>query len=77
VLATRIAADTHDALARGDAFDAAYPICNRDRSIGARLSGVIARLHGDAGLPEGADMAFSRPERKVRRHAQPRDSCWR
>jgi glutamate synthase (NADPH/NADH) large chain len=58
LLAARIAADTADALARGVAFAAAYPICNRDRSIGARLSGVIARAHGDAGLPEGAGIAL-------------------
>jgi glutamate synthase domain-containing protein 3 len=29
-----------------------YPIQNTDRSVGARLSGEIAALHGDAGLPE-------------------------
>ena len=30
----------------------AYPIRNTDRSIGARLSGRIARLHGDHGMRE-------------------------
>ncbi|CUA81720.1 glutamate synthase (NADPH) large subunit [Gulbenkiania indica] len=30
-----------------------YPIANVNRSIGARLSGEIARVHGAAGLPDG------------------------
>ncbi|HEU4646071.1 MAG TPA: glutamate synthase subunit alpha, partial [Burkholderiales bacterium] len=32
----------------------AYTISNRDRTVGARLAGEIARRHGDAGLPEGS-----------------------
>ncbi|MDX1624876.1 MAG: glutamate synthase large subunit [Wenzhouxiangellaceae bacterium] len=34
---------------RGEALE--FGICNRDRSIGARLSGAIARRHGADGLP--------------------------
>ena len=33
--------------------DRGYKTSNRDRVIGARLSGEIARLHGAEGLPEG------------------------
>lgn len=29
-----------------------FPICNTDRSVGAMLSGVIAKKYGDAGLPD-------------------------
>lgn len=29
-----------------------FPICNTDRSVGAMLSGVIAKKFGDAGLPD-------------------------
>lgn len=32
--------------------DCVYPIKNTDRSVGAMLSGKIAKLHGNAGLPE-------------------------
>ena len=38
----------------------AYPIRNTDRSIGARLSGRIARLHGDHGMREAPiDLHFT------------------
>jgi len=51
-LAARIAADTEAAVADrlGGRFD--YPIRNHDRSIGARLSGRIAELHGDQGMAD-------------------------
>lgn len=29
-----------------------FPICNTDRSVGAMLSGVIAKKYGDTGLPD-------------------------
>ncbi len=29
-----------------------FPICNTDRSVGAMLSGVVAKKFGDAGLPD-------------------------
>jgi glutamate synthase (NADPH/NADH) large chain len=58
LLAARIAHDTGDALARGLPFTASYPVCNRDRSLGARLSGEIARRHGDTGLPADAPIAL-------------------
>ncbi len=31
-----------------------YPICNTDRTVGARLSGELALRYGDAGLPDGS-----------------------
>nr|WP_245675852.1 glutamate synthase large subunit [Halofilum ochraceum] len=51
-LAARIAEETADAVAArsGGTFD--YAIRNHDRSIGARLSGRIAELHGDQGMTE-------------------------
>ncbi|MHB9074529.1 MAG: glutamate synthase large subunit [Desulfobaccales bacterium] len=35
-----------------------YPITNRERTVGARLSGEIARLHRGRGLPEGTVEIF-------------------
>src|SRR5690606_7772610 len=59
-LALRLDADLADAIAhkRGGTFR--YAIENTDRSIGARLSGRIARLHGDDGMCEApVDLHFS------------------
>ncbi|CAN5272477.1 glutamate synthase large subunit [soil metagenome] len=55
-LATRIASDTAAAIEHGGGLQLSYPIRNSDRSIGARLSGVIARRYGDAGLGEGNEL---------------------
>jgi glutamate synthase domain-containing protein 2/glutamate synthase domain-containing protein 1/glutamate synthase domain-containing protein 3 len=41
------------ALERGGRISASVPIRNVDRSIGALVSGEIARLHGANGLPDG------------------------
>ena len=51
-LATKMLADMRTAIveARGGQFQ--YAIRNCDRSIGARLSGEIARAHGDLGMSE-------------------------
>jgi glutamate synthase domain-containing protein 2/glutamate synthase domain-containing protein 1/glutamate synthase domain-containing protein 3 len=35
------------------AFSLTYDVVNTDRNIGTRLSGRIAEVHGDRGLPEG------------------------
>jgi glutamate synthase (ferredoxin) len=51
-LTRRIEADVRDALTMGEAVELNYPIRNIDRAVGARLSGEIAALHGDAGLPD-------------------------
>jgi glutamate synthase domain-containing protein 3 len=39
------------ALERGRAFRGHYPIRNHHLTVGARLAGIIAERHGDAGLP--------------------------
>ncbi len=49
-LATRISQDAAEAVREGRAMTLSYAIENTDRAIGTRLSGDIARLHGDRGL---------------------------
>ena len=49
-LASRISADADEAINSGQAATFRYAIANTDRAIGARLSGDVARLHGDHGL---------------------------
>jgi glutamate synthase (NADPH/NADH) large chain len=56
-LAARIVADTAAAVDAGVGGDFRYAIANTDRSIGARLSGEIARRWGDAG-PAGAPVTL-------------------
>jgi glutamate synthase (ferredoxin) len=52
-LSERIVTDAADAIrGTGTAVELNYPIQNTDRTVGARLSGEIAALHGDRGLPE-------------------------
>jgi len=51
-LAMRIDAETLEAVVGKQGGDFAYAIVNTDRAIGARLSGVIARHHGDHGMDE-------------------------
>jgi glutamate synthase (NADPH/NADH) large chain len=45
-------ADTRAAIAGKLGGEFAYAVSNRDRSIGARLSGEIARRHGNLGMAE-------------------------
>ena len=45
--------DAAAAVERGERVERGYAISNRDRSLGARLSGQLARQFGDAGLPPG------------------------
>ncbi|TAL85289.1 MAG: glutamate synthase large subunit [Rhodanobacter sp.] len=49
-LASRISADADEAVTRGLGGSFHYPIANTDRAIGARLSGDVARAHGDHGM---------------------------
>jgi glutamate synthase (NADPH/NADH) large chain len=51
-LAARLDAELYEVIAdkRGGTFE--YPIRNTDRSIGTRLSGTVARLHGDRGMDD-------------------------
>jgi glutamate synthase (NADPH) large chain len=49
-LASRITTDTLAAVSGKTGGSFAYRIANTDRAIGARLSGDVARLHGDHGM---------------------------
>ncbi|MDE3072292.1 MAG: alpha-hydroxy-acid oxidizing protein, partial [Pseudomonadota bacterium] len=49
-LAARISADADEAVVRGLGGTFAYAVANTDRAIGARLSGDVARVHGDHGM---------------------------
>jgi glutamate synthase (NADPH/NADH) large chain len=51
-LAERMVADTRDAIASRSGGQFHYAIRNRDRSIGARMSGEIARRHGNLGMED-------------------------
>ena len=51
-LAVRIAADTAPLVELGEGGRFSYAIVNTDRAIGARLSGAIARKHGDHGMDD-------------------------
>ena len=51
-LAERIFSDACEAIASGEGGEFSYDISNSDRSIGARLSGEIARRHGASGLSQ-------------------------
>lgn len=51
-LASRLCADADEAVTQGHAASFDYAITNVDRAIGARLSGDIARLHGDHGTDD-------------------------
>ena len=51
-LATRIDEATRDAVRSKTGGEFAFEIANTNRSIGARLSGEIARRYGDHGMDE-------------------------
>ncbi|MBA2666179.1 MAG: glutamate synthase large subunit [Trueperaceae bacterium] len=46
--------DAHAAIHDGARVKRGYAIGNRDRSLGARVAGEVARAHGDAGLAPGS-----------------------
>ncbi|MEE9320807.1 MAG: glutamate synthase large subunit [Granulosicoccus sp.] len=52
LLAEQMVADCKNAIAKKSGGDFHYDIKNINRSIGARLSGEIARLHGDSGMSD-------------------------
>ena len=55
----RILEDIGSAIEDGGTFRGSYEILNRDRTVGGRISGRIAQVHGDAGLPHGSiDLLF-------------------
>ncbi len=55
----RILEDIGGAIENGGTFQGSYDILNRDRTVGGRISGRIAQVHGDGGLPPGSiDLCF-------------------
>ena len=51
--------DIGSAIEDGGTFQGSYEIRNRDRTVGGRISGRIAKVHGAAGLPHGSiDLLF-------------------
>ena len=54
LLDDRIIEDVRSAIDGGAPLQRSYPIRNTDRSVGARLSGEIARRYGDTGLSDGS-----------------------
>jgi glutamate synthase (ferredoxin) len=53
-LDAEILADLEPYLESGLPFSGSYPIYNHHLTVGARVAGVIAGRHGDAGLPRGS-----------------------
>jgi glutamate synthase (ferredoxin) len=52
--------ESRPAIETGERVLLSYPISNRERSVGARLAGEIARAHGRAGLQPGTvDLTFT------------------
>ena len=52
VLDREIISRAYPAIESGMPVELEFSICNTDRSVGAMLSGVIAKKFGDAGLPD-------------------------
>jgi glutamate synthase (NADPH/NADH) large chain len=70
VLATRMLEDMRAAIENGRGGEFAYDVCNADRSIGARLSGAIARRHGNLGMADAPVTA------RLRGHAGQSLGAW-
>lgn len=51
-LTDRIVSDTAGAIKGNEKVELNYPIQNTDRTVGGRLAGEIAAIHGDTGLAE-------------------------
>jgi glutamate synthase (NADPH/NADH) large chain len=51
-LDNQLIADAQAAIERGEPVRGEYPIRNVNRTVGAMLSGEVARAHGHAGLPD-------------------------
>ena len=68
--------DVLETLQTGQPFHKSYPISNRERSVGARLSGEIARRYRAEGLPAGTiRLEFTGVAgAKLRGVQQPRDA---
>ncbi|MDF1825881.1 MAG: glutamate synthase large subunit [Verrucomicrobiales bacterium] len=49
----QIIADLGDKVAKKESVSLSYEVKNTHRNVGTKLAGVVAKLHGDHGLPEG------------------------
>ncbi|HEX9856505.1 MAG TPA: glutamate synthase large subunit [Acidimicrobiia bacterium] len=49
----QLALEGRRVISTGASLELAYPVRNTDRAVGTRLSGEIAEVHGDDGLPDG------------------------
>ncbi|MEX2581132.1 MAG: glutamate synthase large subunit [Verrucomicrobiales bacterium] len=49
----RILSELGDKIAKKEPAELSYEVRNTHRNIGTKLSGAVAKLHGDKGLPEG------------------------
>ena len=55
----QVIADAKSAIEGGGRVKLSYPICNTHRTVGARVSGEIAKRYGDKGLPTATiDVTF-------------------
>jgi glutamate synthase (NADPH/NADH) large chain len=70
VLATRMLEDMRAAIENTRGGDFFYQVCNADRSIGARISGTIARRHGNLGMADAPITA------RLRGHAGQSLGAW-
>ena len=52
-LSERLSEEVTESVESGTPVTLSYPISNVDRTIGARISGLVAARHGDVGLPPG------------------------
>lgn len=57
-LAEMMVKDSFDAIKKHQDFSKAYEIKNINRSIGARVSGEIAKLYGDSGYSKSIEFSF-------------------
>jgi glutamate synthase (ferredoxin) len=53
ILNDRLIKDARAALSGRGPVELHYPICNCDRTVGARVAGAIGQMYGAKGLPEG------------------------
>src|SRR5579862_9451571 len=59
----QLIAEAKGAIEKGEKVKLELPIRNVNRTVGAMLSGTIARRYGDRGLPDGTIRALSRHRR--------------
>jgi len=57
-LNSKILKDLKSSISKGHSSDFYYDISNRDRSVGAQASGLIASLHGEKGLKQKQTLNF-------------------